>query len=595
MWRKWICGALSVMLVLSLAACGGGIGGGRKIVYPDYADTPDDGESWEHIDGQTTSIRWFINFRGSTDYTHNIARAIKAKTGVNIVFTHDDGTGQKMNLIMNGKQKYDIISVQAWQSQASLLAMQNYVFPVDELARRWAPKLNGKIGNDIRSYYTMPDGHIYGLPSSSYSSDDLDEGQKYDSNGALLLRKDWLEEFFAATGRTTDAQKEVIATKAGLTEAMQWVRDNKPKTSNGQTLSPMLLDAFTSEGNNSVLWLSQYFAAPFEDADGNWQDVRTTPQYLEALSFLNTCRRQNYITDFYTTTGPIEQIIRAGQAFAVLGTSQLYAAAFEYAYKERGIEYIPVILRNDAGDDPVLQDMTGYGYMFNMIMYTCERPDLVIKLFDFLYSEEGQYLCKFGVEGETWQWNDDKTRVEWTDTYLNGKRGDEGYAYTLGIGRFSMFERPAVTDKVKPLNGLYAEEAYSENLKWPLACYSYRFSIGRPGLDTSADDYLSVINMYGAVEGAWQSRLLTLLEQPSDSAFQTYYDNVMNMLQKAGLERVTQSFNASFQRNKQAQGLDFAYPTLQSGYGDGPKLADGGAIPYYGDPTYRTDYLILTR
>ncbi len=596
MRRKWICGVLSVMLALGLTACGGGsIGGGRKIVYPDYADTPDDGESWEHIDGQTASIRWFINFRGSTDYTHSIAQVVKAKTGIDISFTHDDGTGQKMNLIMNGKQKYDVISVQAWQSQASLLAMQNYAFPIDELARRWAPKLNGKIGNDLVSYYTMPDGHIYGLPSSSYSSDDLDQGQKYDPNGALLVRKDWLEEFFAATGRTTDTQKEVIATKAGLTEAMQWVRDNKPKTSNGQTLSPMLLDAFTSEGNNSVLWLSQYFAAPFEDADGNWQDVRTTPQYSEALGFLNACRRRNYITDFYTTTGPIEQIIRAGQAFAVLGTPQLYGSSFEYAYKERGIEYIPVVLRNDAGDDPVLQDMTGYGYMFNMIMYTCERPDLVIKLFDFLYSEEGQYLCKFGVEGETWKWNDDKTRIEWTDTYLNGKRADEGYAFSRGIGRFSMFERPAVTDKVKPLNGLYAEEAYVQNLKWPLACYAYPFAIGRPGLDTAADDYQSVVNMYGAVEGAWQSRLLTLLEQSSEEAFKAYYDNVMSMLQRAGLERVTQSFNTVFQRNKAAQGLDFAYPTLKSGYGDGPTLAGGGAIPYSGDPTYRTAYQILTK
>lgn len=592
--KKVLAGIMSCLLLVSACACGGGEGK-RTLVYPDFPETPAQGESWEYIDpNEEITLRWFINYRGSSDFTTRIAKEVKERLGVDIQFTFDDGTGQKMNLIMNGKQKYDIISVQAWQPQASLLAMQNYIFPIDELSKRWAPNLLSKIGSDLRNYYEMADGYIYGLPSSSYSEEDMEEGQKYDSNGALLVRKDWLEEYFAAAGWTTDAQKEQITTKDGLKAAMNWVKSNKPASSGGQTLSPLLIDAFTLEGNNSVLWLSQFFAAPWEDAEGNWQDVRTTSQYKEALAYLNECRREGLINDFYTTTGPIEQIIRAGQAFAVLGTPQLYTSSFEYAY-ENGVEYIPIAIRNDAGDAPVLQDMTGYGYMYNMIMYTCERPDIVIKLFDFLYSEEGQYLTTFGIEGVHWNWDETKTRIEWTQEYLDGKIADEGYAFSQGIGRLDMFERPAVTDKVKPQNGLFAEEAYSANLKWPMACWSYSFSIGRPNLDSSASDFRQIINIYSAVEGAWQSRLLTMLEQRSAEAFEAYYDNVMQTLEKAGMARLEQSFNTVFQRNKRAQGLEFAYPALRADYGEGPALADGGKIPFYGDLSYRTEYEILEK
>ena len=86
-----------------------------------------------------------------------------------------------------------------------------------------------------------------------------------------------------------------------------------------------------------------------------------------------------------------------------------------------------------------------------------------------------------------------------------------------------------------------------------------------------------------------------MLEQRSAEAFEAYYENVMQTLQKAGMERLEQSFNAVFQRNKQAQGLDFAYPTLRADYGNGPTLSDGGKIPYYGDVSYRTEYEILEK
>ena len=124
MKKVWAC-ILSCMLLVFACACSSG-DGTRTLVYPDFPETPAEGESWEYIDpDEEITLKWFINYRGSSDFTTRIAREIRDRLGVEIQFTFDDGTGQKMNLIMNGNQKYDIISVQAWQPQASLLAMQN--------------------------------------------------------------------------------------------------------------------------------------------------------------------------------------------------------------------------------------------------------------------------------------------------------------------------------------------------------------------------------------------------------------------------------------------------------------------------------------
>ena len=46
---------------------------------------------------------------------------------------------------------------------------------------------------------------------------------------------------------------------------------------------PVQLDVFDSEGNDSVKWLSQYFATPFEDEQGNYVYNMTHEKYYENL------------------------------------------------------------------------------------------------------------------------------------------------------------------------------------------------------------------------------------------------------------------------------------------------------------------------
>ena len=109
------------------------------------------------------------------------------------------------------------------------------------------------------------------------------------------------------------------------------------------------------------------------------------------------------------------------------------------------------MLRNSKGDDPILQDLRGYGWLFNMVSKDCKYPDRVMKLFDYLTSPEGQLLVRYGVEGESWTWADqEKTHIKYTEEYIQDfKNSDNGRPLRGKIHRYEPY-----TERIHP-NGIY--------------------------------------------------------------------------------------------------------------------------------------------
>ena len=167
--------------------------------------------------------------------------------------------------------------------------------------------------------------------------------------------------------------------------------------------------------------MSQYFNTPFEDENGNYVYNLTHEKYLETLTFVNECYNKGLISDegFSLNTAQVRTKIASGNVFVSMVTPQDYQQGFIAAYNSN-VRYVPLILRNYENEDPILQDIRGMGYLYTMVTTKAKRPDKIIKVLDYLYSEEGQRLVAFGLENETWKYKDDtKTEIEWTDTYLD--------------------------------------------------------------------------------------------------------------------------------------------------------------------------------
>ena len=585
--RKLFLSAVSFLTLTTLLAGCGGSGGNEKIsedesgnvVLPDFPSTPGDKDSWEYLDKDAEgnveewTVDWYVNdstFSWNTYGSDRVSEIIKEKTGVTIHFTSpvtDDG--QKLSTLISGNKLPDLISVQCWYPQCSQLALQGYVYPLDALIEKWAPSMKAREQEDIWNYFKMGNGYCYGIPNFAYSTKYISNDEQMEPNGCLLVRKDWYEEVAKAGIDMT--------TPDGFIQGCEYVKTNHAGS------IPFQIGPFTTDGNTSIDWLMQYFACSFEDGEGNYVERRYSENYKDMLKFLNECYKKSLIKAENLTdkAAAIKTNISRGNVFASIVTPQDYQTAFQNCYAA-GIEYVPLVLHNYNGDDPVLQDISGNGYLLTMVSNNCSRPDKVIKLLDFLYSEEGQRLVAFGVEGETYEWTDEThTAIRWTDRYLSGinNKGSADAAWVGDYGLYSMtlLMNLAYINKLKPLNGMSDSDMYIYNLKRPMMPYSYNYKPVFLKHDTSDENYSDISTKNTTITTKWTEYLAKII---SASDYLSTYESAVKYVKKRGLDDVVSFYSKSYQTTKQTLGVTYGWPANDPSYKSPATGPNGDASKY---------------
>ena len=584
---------LAVLATILSSCTGGGSSGKIDSIddLPNYEATPGDKDSWEYlkdpVTGQVESwdLEWYVNdptFAWNSYGSDRVSQVIKEKTGVTIKFTApvtDDG--QKLATMIAGNKLPDIISVQCWYNQCSQLANQGYLYPLDLLIEKWAPSFEDKIQTDIWNYFQEGDGFTYGVPNFAYSTKYVNDTDKMEPNGCLVVREDLYAEAVNAGYPMTSPDSFI--------EGCKYIASKHPE------VIPFQLDSFTSEGNDSIDWLAQYFCASYEDSEGNYVDVRTTERYKEMLGFLNTCHKEGLIqsANYSDKAEQIRTKISRGNVFVSAVTPQDYQTAFLNCYTS-GKTYVPLVLRNKDGEAPILQDISGNGYLLSMITTNCKRPDKAIKLLEFLYSEEGQRLVAFGVEGESWNWNSDHTQIVWSDRYVSGVNGnaeDMAWINTLGLYQMTLLMNLAYINKYKPLNGRKDSDIYLDNLKRPMTPYSYNFKPTFLKHDTGHDDYFQISTKEKKIESKWAEALVNIIR--SNNYLETYAD-ALDYAKRQGLEQVNAFNKTSYITTKTLLGVEWGYPGNRPDYVEPntarDKGADNGDFSYWRSTTHHDEF-----
>ena len=555
-------------------------------VYPDFPRTPGDKDSWEYLKDANGNVEewdleWYVNdstFAWNSYGSDRVSEVLKQKTGVNIKFTvpvTDDG--QKLSTLISGNKLPDLISVQCWYPQCSQLANQNYLYPLDGLIERWAPSFVAKEQTDIWNYFKEGGAYTYGIPNFAYSTKYVNDSDKMEPNGCLMVREDWY--------------KEAAAAGYAMTDVDSFINGCKYIKAQHSTAIPFQLDAFTMEGNDSVDWLAQYFCAPFEDSNGNYLDIRTTDRYKEMLQFLNRCHKEGIIesANYSDKAAQIRQNISRGNVFVSAVTPQDYQNAFLSAFGSN-VKYVPLILRNKDGQAPILQDISGNGYLMTMVTRNCKRPDKAIKLLEYLYSEEGQRLVAFGVEGESYVWNSDHTLIQWTDRYVNGVNGpsgnpDQAWINSLGLYNMTLLMNLAYINKVKPLNGRRDVDIYIDNLKRPLTPYSYNFKPTFLKHNSSDPNFFNIQTKSNNIKTKWAQFLVKIIRGAN---WETEYNNAINYCNNpsVGLQDVISFYSVSYQNTKAILGVERGYPMNKAGYTEPTWTGPHGDFSYWRSATH---------
>ncbi|HIZ00496.1 MAG TPA: hypothetical protein H9676_07310 [Firmicutes bacterium] len=586
--------------VLPMAACNGetmppiGEDGMAELTYPDFEETPSDKNSWEYIpEDNDMTIEWYVDVSSWPIPAENdVLRKIKEDTGISIHFTtpvQDDG--QKLSTMIAGGDLPDVISTTTSKTQTlASLAQQGYVYDINTLADKWAPTLYDHLPEDVMDWWAYGNNKTYGIPNHYYSYEDIPEGEQLQPNGGMMVRKDLFDAWQAHAETLADSNGMIsyealdgstksvewqgyITTPEGFKAAATWAMSNYYGTGNGQITTALQLSQFTDQGNASLEWLAQFFAIPFETRDGKYEYRFTQEEYAEMLYWLNDLcsTRANGNTlisrdNFTQTYDGVGSVIAGGKAFATLATPQDYQMHFATA-KDGGYEYVSMYITNSDGDAPVLADIRGYGYLMNMITTDCERPDLVIKLFDYLSSDEGQRLVCFGVEGETWNWTDEEEpKIAYTEDYLELK-GTQGAA-NLGLMTVDLLLNYQYYDNVQPRtnHGKTEAEVFRANLKRPLSVYAYDYNATHFVVDATDDRFQDYNNALTRINALIGQQTTKILQATSRSEAEQIYRQTVELLEKRNLALVIELNSEAYQATKEKLGITVAWPAWQEGY-----------------------------
>jgi len=246
-------------------------------------------------------------------------------------------------------------------------------------------------------------------------------------------------------------------------------------------------------------------------------------------------------------------------------TPQDFASEFWNAYETNGVEYQAFVLRNSNGDDPVLQDLRGFGYLLTMVSKKTKHPEKIIKLLHFLYSEEGQRFVHYGLEGETWEWEEKPTdssfgKIKFTEKFQAERENQDTAKY--GFGPY-LLANYAYIRLIEPSGNRTERDIYIENLKLPLSPYTADYNPSFFQVDASDPEYSDYMDKVTAVNAVWDQYRGLLI---TTKDFENEYQKVMKLLEQEGQDFIAEFAAKYYAKWKERMGYEWGWAPNDPNY-----------------------------
>jgi putative aldouronate transport system substrate-binding protein len=575
-FKKRLVLVLVVCLVMMMAAaCTNNSNKSEATNSPESTSTPASTSTPEKKN-EVVDLTWFVNSAGAAwkDFEGTVnEKYLMDNYGVRLKFvTPVTNDNAQLNTMIAGDKLPDLISVQSWFPEVSKMADQGYLYAINDLMDKYDKDMLNEVNKqkDVFTFFQRPDGKTYGLPNFAYSSTYLQGDSKLVPNGGILIRKDYQEWYLKQNPKGSDPNDpDYISKPAGFIKMCEAVKIQYYKS--GQPV--VQLDQGIS---GSITWLSQYFASPYESKDGKYLDRSTQPLMKEAREFINTLYNKKLISaaNMSENRDQVANNISNGIPFVSMVTPQNYSKEFWNAYDTKKVEYQAFVLRNSKGDQPVLQDIRGFGYLLTMVNKKTKYPEQVIKLMHFLYSEEGQRFTQFGIEGKTWEWAEQPAgnnlgKIKYTDEFIKARDNKDTAKYGFGP---SLLQNFAYIRLVQPDQTSDPQAKYINNLKLPLSPYTADYNPAFFVVDGADPDYSKYQDIAGKIKAVWDQYNGLLVTSKN---FAADYDKVMGLLKQEGLDFNVQIDSKYYEKWKQKMGYKYGWPANDPTYKTQAPLING--------------------
>ncbi len=400
--KKTIKKAILILLAtLMLFSCNGKK---EDIVPAEIGDENTPG--WTLNADKPITLRWYINFSWYARQWGDsvVSKYITDQTGVDVEFIVPAGNeGEKLNSMIAGDTLPDLITIGWYEGQVNEMISEGLVLPLDVLAEEYDPYFFKVASPQKLNWYRQADGHVYGYPNSSYTPEDYEKykGQIV-SNETFLVRKD----IYEAIGSPD------MSTPEGFLDAVRKAKKLYPEV-NGQPLIPIGFQEFTASGNASLEKYLLHFLAIDPMKTGVYEDSRlgvNDEEYITWLKVFRQAHEEGLITmDVFTDKrSQIEEKAAQGRYFCMFYQNwDMQAPQMALYEKDPDMVYIAVEgPKNSNGDDHTLASSGVAGWTITLISKNCKDPARAIQFLTYLISEEGQMATNFGVEGVTYEYDE---------------------------------------------------------------------------------------------------------------------------------------------------------------------------------------------
>ena len=600
--KKWITVTLAGILAVTLTACSQGGGGGLSVYTPRFdTDYDPDVDSWRQIDpgDEDVTITWFFDY-GIAD--ENLEDLIYQRTGVNVnIQSASTNDHQEINAMIAGDMLPDVITLSD-TSLRILLAEEGYCYPLNVLAEYYAPSMLKRVPEDHWKQYSASDGNTYALSSNFYSDAEIAEMEKLGAHEYasrdIAVRKDYLEAYIAyrtAQDSSFDPDAQIIK-PSGFLEMCAWVKNEYGYTISNPTVVFAPFNLTGDELSYAITALYEMFGFSPETPEGDLNYIYGSDEFYQALDFMNTLYNSGFVSsqNFGWDSSKVGTEVVNGNPFCIIGGTQL--THFQQASRElKGYDaetntvaddhqYVTILLTNEEGEAPLLSSYSGKGVYQTMITKNCKREDRVIKVFDYLLSEQGQREAAYGAE-ENYEFEIKPGEID-PDTGEPSMYGGIRTTKVLKDKIPSMFQTGSQALGLRRVSA-FASASYGRlvskeddfiGIKHPVDWVLYQnkstyfgYTYCKAEFDFYFDDIdRRDLNTYATQEAAvfevWANAVANIIMARDKEEQKKLYDAALAESYNVGAAEWMEVGNIYFKRYKESRGVEFAYPKNRAGY-----------------------------
>lgn len=360
---------------------------------PTRYDSPERFSLWCSMDKAAGAI---------SDWSENLVyRTMAELTNVSVDFLHPPVGGETdaFNLLIASGDYPDAIQY-GWLTVPGGPAryiQDEIIIPLNDLLEEHAPNLMAWLNEhpDIKRQCIMDDGTFYVLPAI-YADIELATHQ------GPVIREDFLK----LIGMTVD---ELPTTIQGWEDMLLKVK-NSPDM---EGVIPFLFETMRNITDSPTILGAYGITQEFFNDNGTVKFGVLQPQYKDFLQLMRKWFELGLLDpEFAANTGKLrDEKVTGNRVFTFIGSMGNSITRYTAMARQANPEFKLIPMRYPTlheGETPVVGQQgakfTGGGVA---ITTACKNPELIIKFYDYFYTPEGHMLSNWGVEGETYAYNDE--------------------------------------------------------------------------------------------------------------------------------------------------------------------------------------------